>query len=71
MKCPHCASQLGKLNAAGEPMLRTRGIVLQADQPVAICPKCKGAVPFEGAMAKAFSDRLVLFFKGGTHAPKR
>lgn len=62
MKCPHCLAALGHINAAGEPLIRTRGMVLKAQGVSVICPKCKGDVPVEGEMAKALSARLLLVF---------
>ena len=70
MKC-RCGAELGHVNRKGEPMLRNRGLVFHADAPPsAICPKCKAEVPMANDMAKALSDRLVLFFKGGSRAAK-
>lgn len=51
---------MGQINARGEPMLRTRGLVLKAEGVAAICPKCKGDVPLEGDMAKALRARLLI-----------
>jgi hypothetical protein len=63
MKC-RCGANLAHLSARGEPMMRTRGIVLKAEGLTAICPKCKGDVPVSGDMAKALSNLLILVFKG-------
>lgn len=57
MRCPTCQAELGRFNAAGEPMIRTSGLVLKAAGVTAICPKCKGDVAVEGELRKA----LVLF----------
>ena len=62
MKCPGCRAELGQINAAGEPLIRARGMVLKATGVSVICPKCKGDVPVEGEMAKALSARLLLVF---------
>jgi hypothetical protein len=43
-------------------MIRTSGLVLKAASLVAICPHCKGDVPFSQTMAKAVQDKTVLFF---------
>lgn len=60
MKCPSCLADLGQINARGEPMIRTRGLVLKAEGIAAVCPKCKGDVPVEGEMAKALRSRLLV-----------
>lgn len=57
MRCPRCQAQLGQVNAAGEPMIRTRGLVLKAEGVAAICPKCKADVPATGELRKA----IILF----------
>ena len=62
MKC-RCGAQLGRVNAGGEPMLRTAALVLKANGPVMVCPKCKADVPFTPDFAKALQHRLALFFK--------
>lgn len=59
MKC-RCGAALGHINARGEPMIRTRGIVLKAEGIAAVCPKCKADVPLEGEMAKALRARLLV-----------
>ncbi|RVT91432.1 hypothetical protein EOD42_22515 [Rhodovarius crocodyli] len=68
MKCRHCAANLGQISATGEPLIRSRGILLKAEGVSMICPKCKGDVPVEGELAKALSARLLLVFKG--NAPR-
>lgn len=60
MKCPHCLANLDQFNRAGEPLLRTRGLVLKASGPVAICPKCGGDVELGGDFARALAGRLLL-----------
>lgn len=62
MKCPTCQATLGKVSAGGDPMLRTRGLVLKAEGLIAMCPKCGGDVPATGELRKA----LILFL---TKAP--
>jgi hypothetical protein len=62
MKC-RCGADLGHLNAAGEPMIRTRGLVFKAEGLVLVCPSCKADVAPTREFAKALQDRLrVLFF---------
>lgn len=63
MICPRCNANLGHINGSGEPMVRTRGLVLKAEGVTAICPKCGGDVPIEGDLAKALGARLLLFFR--------
>jgi len=60
MRCPRCTAELGKVNRKGEPMIRTRGLVLTAEGVTAVCPKCKESVPVAGEFAKALSARLLL-----------
>lgn len=60
MICPHCTANLGKINGAGEPMVRGRGLVLKAMSVVMICPKCGEDAPITGELAKALSARLML-----------
>ena len=60
MKCGHCQAELGHVNARGEPMIRTRGLVLKAEGVAAVCPKCKGDVPVAGELAKALRMRLLV-----------
>jgi len=62
MICRHCQANLGQISAAGEPLIRGRGLLLKADGVAVICPKCKGDVPVEGELAKALSSRLLLVF---------
>lgn len=62
MKCPSCAAQLGQINAAGEPIIRNRGMILKAAGVSVVCPKCKADVPVVGELAKAMSARLLLVF---------
>ena len=62
MICSRCRANLGHVNGAGEPMVRTRGLVLQTGGVSAICPKCKAGVPITGELAKALSARLLLVF---------
>jgi uncharacterized protein YbaR (Trm112 family) len=47
MTCPHCRAQLTQRNRVGEGLIRNRGIVIKADGPVLICPKCRGNVRFD------------------------
>lgn len=60
MKCGGCQAQLGHVNPRGEPVMRTRALVLKAEGVVAVCPKCKGDVPLSGEMKKALSARLLV-----------
>lgn len=60
MKCPACLAELGHVNGRGEPMIRTRGLVLKAEGVAALCPKCKADVPVEGELAKALRSRLLV-----------
>ena len=64
MKCPACAANLGRLNAAGEPLIRNRGLVLKAEGVVALCPRCGKDVPFTAEIAKALQQRMWLLPKG-------
>ncbi len=64
MKCPSCLSSLTQINAAGEPMLRTRGLIFKSHGIVAVCPKCKGQVEMNQATAQALTQRLVVVFNG-------
>lgn len=66
MRCPKCQADIGRVTPAGEPMVRTRGLVLKAEGLTAICPKCKGGVPVEGDLRKA----LVLFLQRPVPRPK-
>lgn len=70
MRCPGCNAQLGHITAAGEPMIRNRGLVLKAEGIVAVCPRCKGDVPFTADLAKALQSRIVLFFSPPGRPPK-
>lgn len=64
MQC-RCGAVLGRVNSHGEPMVRTAGIVWQADGGMAlVCPKCKADVPFSPDFARALQSRLVLLFRG-------
>ena len=45
-------------------MLRTAALVLKAEGPVMVCPRCKADVPFTPDFAKDLQHRLALFFKG-------
>jgi hypothetical protein len=60
MKCAKCLTALGHINARGEPMLRTRGLILKAEGVSAVCPSCKADVPVTGEMAKALASRLLV-----------
>ena len=77
MKCNACFAEMGHVTAGGEPMLRTRGIVLKAEGAVALCPRCKADVPLAGELAKALGDRIVntkkpiLFLKGNVQGYTR
>lgn len=44
-------------------MIRGAGLVLKADRPVMVCPRCKADVPFTADLAKALQTRLALIFK--------
>lgn len=57
MRCPKCQADIARLNPHGEPMVRTRGLVLKAEGLKAICPKCGGDIAVEGELRKA----LILF----------
>lgn len=57
MMCPGCRANLGRINKAGEPMVRMRGFVLKAEGVVALCPKCGGDVPFTTEIARALQSR--------------
>lgn len=61
MKCK-CGANLGRINGAGEPVVRTAGLVFKADSPVMVCPRCKSDVPFTPDLAKALQSRLALLF---------
>lgn len=63
MKCPACHANLAHVNDAGEPMLRTHGLVFKAQGIAMVCPKCKGDVAVTRDLAKALNDRMVLIFK--------
>lgn len=73
MRCPACQAALGQVNPRGEPMIRTRGLILKADGVVAVCPSCKGDVPLAGEMAKALRARLLVVIpnRQATPAPHR
>lgn len=58
MRCPTCSAGLAHRNAAGEPLLRLRGLVLKASGVVAMCPACRGDVPVQGEVARVLSARL-------------
>lgn len=60
MKCPKCLTALGHINARGEPMIRTRGLILKAEGVSAVCPSCKSDVPMTSEMAKALASRLLV-----------
>ena len=63
MKC-RCGASLGQVNRAGEPIVRTSGLVLKGEGGMAlVCPKCKADVPFTADFAKALQTSLALFFK--------
>jgi len=63
MRCPACHANLGQLSAGGEPMVRTRGVILKADGVVVVCPKCKSDVAISPDFAKAMQTRIVLLFR--------
>lgn len=63
MKCPHCHADMAHLNAAREPIIRTRGLVLKASGLSLVCPRCKGDVTPSQELQKAMSNALVLFLK--------
>ncbi len=58
MKC-RCGAELAQVNAKGEPMVRTRGMVFKAAGVCMVCPKCKGDVPLGPDEKKM----MVLFLK--------
>jgi Zn-finger nucleic acid-binding protein len=58
VRCPGCQASLAHQNAAGEPLLRMRGLVLKAQGVVAMCPACRGDVPVQGEVARILSARL-------------
>lgn len=60
MKCRHCSAILTQRTRVGEPLIRTRGIVLRADGPSLICPKCKADVAFSLDLLR-LSPALVMF----------
>jgi hypothetical protein len=68
VKCGGCRAELGHINAQGEPMMRTRGLILKAEGVVAVCPKCKADVPLSGEMRKALSARLLVVVPKETKA---
>lgn len=59
MRCPKCQAVLGQVSASGDPMLRTRGLVMKAEGMVAVCPKCRGDVPASPEFRKA----MILFLQ--------
>jgi regulator of protease activity HflC (stomatin/prohibitin superfamily) len=59
MKC-RCGALLGQVNSAGEPIVRTRGVVFKAESVVLVCPSCRADVPITGDFAKALTSRLRL-----------
>jgi len=59
VKC-RCGALLGQVNAAGEPIVRTRALVLKAAGLALVCPKCKADVAVNGELAKALGVRLLL-----------
>lgn len=63
MNCPHCGTNLLRESNGGDAMIRTSGLVLKAASLVAICPKCKGDVPFSQTLHKAVQDKAILFFR--------
>ena len=71
MKCHGCGAELGRILPSGEPMLRTRGLIMKAQGVTAVCPKCKTDVPVVGVMAKALSARLLLVMPSPPKQPKR
>ena len=63
MNCPHCGTNLLRESHSGDAMVRTSGLVLKATSLIAICPKCKGDVPFSQTLTKAIQAKTILFFK--------
>jgi len=61
VRCAACGATLGHVTARGDPMLRTRGLVLKAEGVTAICPRCKADVPMTGELAQALRARLLVF----------
>lgn len=66
MNCPSCGANIQHVNAAGDTVLRNRGLVLKSSGIVAICPRCKSDVPLSQTLHKALQDRIVLFFRGAS-----
>jgi uncharacterized protein YbaR (Trm112 family) len=62
MICPHCKATLTQRTKVGEPVIRNRGIIMKADGPVLICPKCKSDVGFNLDLLKALP---ILIFRVG------
>jgi hypothetical protein len=59
MKCKACNSVLCQRNHAGEPIIRTRGIVRKPGGYVLVCPRCKAGVPVANDFLKAFEAAVI------------
>lgn len=55
---------MGHISAAGEPLVRTRGVMLKAEGIILICPKCRADVPLAGDLLNAM--KVLLFAKSRT-----
>lgn len=65
MNCPNCQTQMVSQNRSGDPLLRTRGLLVKGGALVAICPnsRCKGDVPLTPDVMNTLHKMSVLFFK--------
>ena len=61
MICPHCQSNLAQRSMNGDPMMRTRGLVIKSTGLALICPKCKGDVPVSLDVMNQLHKTVVLF----------
>ena len=66
-----CGAHLGALSSGGDPMVRTRGIVLKAAGFVLVCPKCRGDVQPTPDLAKALGERMRLILPVSLPKPKK
>lgn len=48
---------------AGQPMVRTRGLLVKGGHLVCICPKCKADVPANAEVMDTLAKASVLFFR--------
>jgi hypothetical protein len=58
MTCPKCKAVLTHRNRDGNAMIRTKGLVMKADGPVAICPKCTADVKINMDLLKVLPTLL-------------